>query len=265
MKKFFIISALFAGLALAPALVRAEPDVSAASGDLILGFQLSGSNDLEVDIGSLNTYLDATSVTPVTFGVVPADQLNAGATVTSLSADLATNFGTGWASNGLLYWGLAGAQGNTGFLSVDSLNPIPGRPSTSGANLTEADINSLVSNLSSDPSTTNSTEAASVLTTAAGSWDSFTPLNGAFDTSLNIEQLPGTDTATDSTLTLWELAPNGRNGGGNGTDIGTFTLNGSGDLTFTPAAVPEPSTWASLFGGGLLLMFLGSRRKSRVS
>jgi hypothetical protein len=237
---------------------------------LILGLQLSGSNDLEVDIGFLGTYLNATSPFDVTFGAVPSGQPNAGATVTNLNADLRSNFGAGWDSNSLLFWGLAGtgtgSSSNTVFLTVDSDNSnIPQREATSGANATSSDIDSLILALSESPSTTNSTKAASILTTAAGSWDSFDPATQAFNTGFGIEQLDGVDTATDSTLNLWELAPNGRNGGGNGTDIGSFTLNDSGQLFFTPAAVPEPSTWVSVAGGALILAFLRFRRQRRIS
>ncbi|MGA3169509.1 MAG: PEP-CTERM sorting domain-containing protein [Chthoniobacteraceae bacterium] len=268
MKKSLLSAALAAaaGLILVPSLARAvEPDVTGSDGDLILGFQLSGENDLEVDIGSLNTYLDATSAFPVTFGVVPADQTNPGTTVTSLNADLTANFGAGWNSNSLLFWGLAGAVGNTVFLSQDSANSnIPQRQTLNGADTTSGDINNtLLASLKESPSTTNSTEAASILTSAAGSWDSFTPATEAFDTGFNIEQA-GDDTATDSTLILWELAANGRNGGGNGVDIGSFTLNNSGDLTFTPAVVPEPSTWLSLISGALFLGLFQLRRRSRT-
>lgn len=257
-----------AGVTLSPRLVRAvEPNVPATAGDLILGFQLSGDNNLEVDIGSITTYLNATSAFPVTFGLVPADQTGAGTTVTSLNADLTANYSGSWSSNSQLYWGVAGAQGNTVFLTVDSNNPnIPQRQTLNGANTTSGDINnSLVTTLSETPSTVNSTKAASIQTTAPNSWDSFLPATSAFESGFGIEQLDGVDTATNSTLNLWELAPNGRNGGGNGTDIGFFNLNSSGGLTFTPASVPEPSTWRSAIAGALLLGVASLRRRIRAS
>jgi hypothetical protein len=47
--------------------------------------------------------------------------------------------------------------------------------------------------------------------------------------------------------------------------VGAFTLNSSGDLTFTPASVPEPSTWFSMVLGALSLVFVRRRSGVRAS
>lgn len=264
MKKRILPATLAAaGLALAAGPLHAEPNVPYSSGDVILGFQLSGDNDLEVDIGPYSSFLNATTPFNINFGVIPADQTGAGATVTSLNADLTANYGSSWASSAL-QWGVVGNNGSTIFLSQDAADPdIPQRPSTSNAGVFSGDIESLGDGLGTSPSTINSTKTASVATGAANSWDSFTPSSDGFETGLDIEQQDGHG-ATTSALNLFELAPNGRNGGGNGQDIGSFALNNSGDLTFTPEAVPEPSTWLSVIAGALLLVFARRRRGFRV-
>ena len=262
-------------LALSPGLARAaEPNVPYTAGDLILGFQQSGANDLEVDIGPYTKYLNATSPFNVTFGVIPANQAGAGVTVSNLTADLSATYGSGWASNSgasLLQWGIIGdvATGAsfTTYLTIDSNNStIPVRPGNSGGSLYDAKIGSLSGALVASPSTANSTEAASVLTTAANSWDSFNPGNSFGSVGLPpIEQAFGADGPTNSTLNLWQDAPNGKNGGGNAVDIGSFTLDGSGDLTYTPVSVPEPSTWASIIGGAIFLGLFRFRRSLHAS
>jgi hypothetical protein len=271
-KNLFVALVATVGVTLTPGLARAaEPNVPVSYGDLVLGFQLSGDNDLLVDIGPYTQYVNATSAFNVTFGLVPADQSGAGSTVTNLANDLTTVFGAGWASNtgsSLLQWGVAGKNGVTNiFLTQDALNAtIPQDPGNSVATTYASTVQSLYNGLGGDPSTVNSTKAASVLSSAANSWTSFSPGSNAFGSGLDTEQIAGSDGPTDSTLTLLELVNNGTRGGDGqpATDIGSFTLNGAGDLTFTPAAVPEPSTWVSIIVGVLSLGFF-RRRGLRAS
>ena len=261
-----------AGFALAPGTARAtEPNVTVNSGDLILGFQISdgSANDLLVDIGPYSNYTNATSAFTINFGVIPADQTGAGATVGNLNADLTSNYGSGWASNSLLQWGVAGNPGNSGevFLTEDVNNTTPVKDlGFQPADGLYTQTNNAVAGLSAAASSTNSTLVASLPTTGANSWSTFKPSSNAFGTGLNIEQSPG-DAAVGSTLNLLELVNDGsRKGDGLAArDIGSFTLDGSGDLTFTPsAAVPEPSTWLSIISGAASLIFIG-RRKRRLS
>lgn len=262
-----------AGLTLAAGPAHAEPNVPVASGDLILGFQLSGDNDLEVDLGPYSNFLNATSPFNITFGVIPADQTGAGATVNSLSADLTANYGAGWASSSLLYWGVVGdtpsGAGYTTFLTIDSNNPtVPSRYSNSQSSEIDSSVSSLGSGLNTSPSTINSTKAASITVGSSNpnGWSQFSPSTDFTGSNLPVEQSLGVDTATSSTLNLFENVPNGRNGGGgNATDVGAFTLNSAGDLTFTPAAVPEPSTWFPVVAGGLFLVLARRRRSLRAS
>jgi hypothetical protein len=48
--------------------------------------------------------------------------------------------------------------------------------------------------------------------------------------------------------------------------VGYFTLAGDGrtlDWTADVSAIPEPSTWALLFGGGVLVVVICRRRMTR--
>jgi hypothetical protein len=264
-----------AGLALAAGhTARAvEPNVPYSSGNLILGFQLSGDNDLEVNLGPYSSFTSATSPFNVSFGVIPADQTGAGTTVSSLAADLSATYGSGWASSSLLGWGVVGdtpnGAGYTTFLTIDSHNPtIPSRYSNSQSSEVDSSISSLGGGLGTSPSTVNSTEVASITVGSSNpnSWSEFTPGSNFTGSGLPVEQSFGADTATTSTLNLFENVPNGRNGGGgSATDVGAFTLNSSGDLTFTPASVPEPSTWFSMVLGALSLVFVRRRSGVRAS
>jgi hypothetical protein len=249
--------------------VRAQSTVSTKPGDLVLGFQLSGDNDLEVDLGSASTFLSDTSVTPLTFGVIPVGQTGAGSTVTSLNADLTANYGGSWASSTSLLWGAAGAISTSSSYDVfftrdSSLSGFP-NPGNSGASEDASPINSLVTGLGGLESTNNSTVTASLSSSATDAWSTFDPGTTAFSTAYDIENTNGTTAVADS-LTLWELVPSGRNpNGSTATDVGSFALNNSGDLTFTPASVPEPSTWASIIVGALSLVFFRRRGNLRVS
>jgi hypothetical protein len=45
-------------------------------------------------------------------------------------------------------------------------------------------------------------------------------------------------------------------------EAGTFTLESDGDLVYTSASVPEPSTWASMIFGAASLLALRRRRRA---
>jgi hypothetical protein len=281
MKKLIIPAALLAaGFAILPGHARAQSStkvsVDEVNGtDLYLGFEESGNaNDLQVDIGSESQFLNATSPFTISFGVIPSGQTGAGTPVTSLLADLNSIFTSGWStSSGVsaLKWGVAGDNENGAstllFFTQDIANPaIPTDPTSSAAASISSKIDDFGFYLSTDFSTVNSSEAASVAATASqtnpGTWSSFDPSLGAFGTGLDIEESPGDGPL--STLNLYEETSSA-GGGGNAKDVGSFSLASDGDLTFTPASVPEPSTWASIITGGFLLGYFERRRRQRTA
>jgi hypothetical protein len=273
MKRNLLPAALLAaaGVTLSPGHARAQSDVPATNGDLILGFEESGvSNNLEVNLGSYATYLDATSAFNVTFGVIPSTST----VVTNLNADLTNVFTSGWATNTgtpVVEWGIVGATPTTVsgvstddvFFTQDASNTTPiENPNNAGATADATDINtSYLAGLSVQTSSTNSTESAVVPTSYSNSYTSWNSQD--FGSGLDIENLGG---PTNSTLDLFELEPTGRNpNGSDATEIGSFALNSAGDLTFTPESVPEPSTWLSFIGGALFLGLFRLRRNRRIS
>ena len=262
-----------AGLALAPSVGRSQTysttTVSVTGTDLFLGFEETGNSyNLIADIGPYTRYLNATSPFTIQFGVIPTGQTGAGSAVTSLNTDLTGLFGSWATSSGVsaLKWGVVGQDPNLPLLFVteDSTVAAPRNASYSNIGTPLSNAGSLESTLGTDYSTTASTVAANVPSTATvdnpNSWSSFNPYTNAFGTGLNIEQAPGDGPL--STLNLYEEIPN-TNGTGTAKDLGTFTLGSNGSLTFSP--VPEPSTWLSLIGGALFLGFFRSRRSVRPS
>jgi hypothetical protein len=268
-KLWYTAALAAAGLALSPGSVRANVPVSSSYGDLILGFEANGSaDDLEVNLGSYTQFLDATAPFTVTFGINP----NTSATVTNLNSDLGIFGASGaWASNTSLLWGVVGVEstlpsinGYDVFLTQD---PALGTTLDDQAATTTrgwaTDIKAVdgASGLGAYANDGDSTEAADIGTSAANSWTDYADYGtSGFGTGKIVEQANG-DSAIGS-LNLYEVAPNGSTSTP-ATDVGSFTLNSSGGLTFTPAAVPEPSTWVSLIGGTLFLAFF--RRRSLAS
>ncbi len=99
--------------------------------------------------------------------------------------------------------------------------------------------------------------------------------SGAFTltgSSFNLN-LTGTGSGTDTLLT-WldsgstaittgniDLTLNGISLGLSDPELSIMNSGGNDFLEFTATAVPEPSTWAMMFGGGLLLILIQSRRR----
>lgn len=210
----------------------------------------------------------------VQFGVIPSTSTP----VTSIGTDLTNTFGPNWADNNqenLVQWGIAGgtkhlnpAPGtfglplNTLFLTQAETTPgVQSTPPTllTNATASTADANFVnasqgtTSGFKNSTATANSTEVVTQNTSASNNWldpnSAGSPSTSAFGTGLNIQQaLSGANIGpTNSVLDLYLLPPGGLNGGGNATYLGYFTLDSSGDLSYT--AVPEPSTNAMLVIG----------------
>jgi hypothetical protein len=274
-----------AGLLAAAALASLAADAQAQTvdyntGDLVLAFEDPGNaNDYTVDLGSASFFLSLAS-TPGTTNLT-ADDPAYGGSLGNIGADLTNVFGSGWATNSVtlgnnVQWGVFGETGktvsgvtgvpvDTVFLTLGETTPGLGSTAPteysssvqSGWNTPFIGFTATVSG----SETANSDYASISSATAGDSWSTNDPSYNAFTTGLDIEQ-PGSGTdigPTNSELDLYELVPTNKGGSGEGELLGDFTLNSSGDLSFTSAAVPEPSTYASAgLGAALLLLF---RRK----
>jgi hypothetical protein len=283
MKKLNILSA---GILAAAGAVFLAPharsqDVTYTPGDLLLGFQKpSATNDYVVDLGPATEFITL-SESPGTTNLTTSLGLG------NIAADLSSNsgFGSTWFNTSAfgtnVQWGIFGAIGNFGALSLqpDTIfltraETTPGTQSSAPSEFnssTQGDVLTGFNPFSQEGfnnqvETANSTVATFITASAGDSWSTNNPSNQAFGLNYGIEQSNSASNpyvgATNSELNLYELVPTDEGGTGTAKDLGNLTLDSSGDLEFTSAAVPEPSTYATIGVGAILLLLFGRNRKA---
>jgi PEP-CTERM motif len=256
-----------AGVALLTPAVRAQT-ITTSLDDLVLGFYSTApgqTSDLEVDLGSVSNFYNATS----SFAL-PALSVQ----------DLVDAFGANWYTSTNLFWGAVSTTGrNVG--TADGHAPVGTLWATAPANSFVFNRGSAFAQKAASPnieaviavgaagaldgatSTTNSASAAVIPGALAGSWTaqdqkllgtSFGYFNPTVDNTANIPV--GGQVVSD----LYELQPtNAPNVAG--TLLGELVLTQSG-LSFE--VVPEPSTWVLVsLGLGIMTMLRRSRRTHR--
>lgn len=254
---------LFTALAAATLLIAPRADaatITANLNDLVLGFYATGgtgaSVNLEVDLGSITNYVDA-SGNPLT---------NTSKTVANLSAaDLVAAFGSSWSTRTDLYFGIVGTTGRTGAgplgearntLWVSAPEDTAGtlavawnRAGSSTQSSVASKIEPLFVNapfngtLNGATSTANSSTSAIIdasLPSCYQKADGVSPPTtvasfGYFLTG--IDRYCGIATNGYAVLDLIELRP----GSGTGTYLGSFGLKSDGTLTFST----DPTVFAS--------------------
>jgi hypothetical protein len=246
-----------AGVALLTSPVRAQT-VSVQLDDLILGFRATGGTgaglNLEVDLGSISNFYNGA---------------NSGLTLPGLAVqDLIDTYGANWGSRTDLWWGAAATDGNA--LADPNGKPastlwatgVPGNAvpleATSGiqappATKIEGIYSGSVGSLYGATSTSNSSAAASISSTATGSWSVQETSGNSF--GFFSPKIDGQVSSQD-TLQLFELQPSSTFPRPAATDVGQLVLTPSG-VSFQ--AIPEPSTWV-LVALGLGMSVLLSRR-----
>ena len=234
-------------------------------GDLILGFQTSsgtGSSDnLEVDLGSYITYINAATADNGTVIDLNVGQAlgTGGLSVT----DLNNTYGSSWSSNGSLTFNVAGTPGTGTKESLVTSTKVGGATENSTGNGSGLITGEYSTGLHITPSPALVSTSAYVLpNNVAGSFTYQVTNNGqaTTDYSLGYNTQEGV-TGANNTISLYELV-NHSGSTTKGTLLGVFDLTSSGGLTFDAigtAAVPEPSTYA-LFGLGALALVLMRRR-----
>jgi hypothetical protein len=291
MKKTIIpaaILAVAAGALLAPP-AHAQTTLSYSAGDLVLGFEdpAAPADDYLVDLGQAS-YFITLSQTPGATNITTSDPAYGGS-LGNLAADLSNTFGSTWHDNNAqgdnVQWGVIGATpklSSDGSIPEDTIfltqpENFPGAGSndpTEGSLSTQKTWDSQVNSDFAGPgngfvgatTSTNSNYAVVEPSSDSDSWTNEHASYNAFATGLDIEQSQNaalTDIGpTNSQLDLYELLPTSEGGTGSGTELGSFTLDSSGDLEFTSAAaVPEPSTYAAIgLGAAILLMLRRNRR-----
>ena len=230
-------------------------------GDIILDFtQTSGTANLEVNLGEF------TQFAPGGVYATGSPVLLAGNNSPSLT-DLSNAYGSTWNSaSDNVFWSLVSdAQaGNTlgvtnGTIWGSAANNATVPNSDNGTQTTEAsNIQLLISGIHSATATANSTQST-MLSSASTTNNNYNYRSGITGGALDFFGVSEFTTSGGfqvqtvggaSTADLYQITP-----GGPSTDLGTFSLNSSG-MTFTAAAVPEPSTWATMIlGAGCLLAF----------
>ncbi len=273
-KNLFAALLVLAGSALTTSAVT----ITAGANDLILGFYATGgtgaTTNVEVDLGNVSQFYSVSS--PFT--------------VTGLNvADLSSAYGANWMNRSDLFWGVAGTTGSATGTTIGG-NAIAAKTLWAGKTEATFGIQSTawargstfaqqgpantiatlysggLGSLNGATATANSSTAALVDNTLAGSWSKQEGNNAAafgnFTKNLFDNATPANfGQAAD----LYELQP----GSGAGTYIGSFGLNANG-LVFAgnPAdtaatTVPEPSTYAAILGAVTLGFVVVRRRVQR--
>ena len=239
----------------ATAFVTSASAQAVAFGDLALNFRLANntaSNDLEVDLGNFNFSQSQASVAGFAAG----------------AADLSAAFTSSWASNGSnLVFSLAETDdvstlyiGNPG--NAATINKI--NDPASGGNMGQ--VANLYEEFNGTP--TGTADTATVIS-PAGDPNSYT------DVLLNVNKDYGSQpfssdygfatynmeqsySSLGSSITIYKQTSGTS---ASSTVLGTFTLEGNGTLAYQAGvgAAPEPSTYALMALGGLMLLFVRRR------
>jgi hypothetical protein len=220
------------------------PTVKASSGyDLIAGFTTGSGSDFLIDLGP-----------SVGFGYPGGTPLFDGETW-NLSSDIS--------SLSTIQWGVIGdAIGSDGQSPQTLWVTTPGVPATPLPNSDSrfAQVDNPISTIEENDfggGTPNYVSNQGQMTTVAvgnqNSWDQQT-IAGTLSTQF-INSYGNPNVTGETSDTLWQVPE-----GGTPTEVGSFTLDSTGTLTFT--AVPEPGT-VGLFALGTLSLFVWRNRLSR--
>jgi len=230
-----------------------------SNGDAFLGFEATSgtgsSTNFVVDLGA------ATNLASLNL---------------NLAADLTAVYGSGWASDANLYYGIIGGaytglaingdSGNTLYASIYSGGTSWKRGSVSSQGNIGANIGNLAGQFGVDVnngqlgvaanSVYMNNQKTSGVYNEAGNWSSRINDDPFFGFSANIE------TSISGSLDLYKLVPgSARQGtvGLPGTLVTTIALGSNGTIS----AVPEPSTYV-LFGLGALVLIVAARRRNNA-
>jgi len=193
--------------------------------------------------------------------------------------DLVNTYGASWNTNSGLLWSVAstsdsasvpGLSDNT--LFVTSTGTVFKRQTSAAQQTASDNIGNFIQSLNGTTSTTNSTVSSVVDVSQTGTANysggigagTFPRPYNASSTSLfsfsNVENNTNIPGGGFVSLTLEQLNPT-VSGTANAVIFGDFRLFSNGSLTFVPlSAVPEPSTFALIFLGGLCALGVALRR-----
>jgi PEP-CTERM motif len=243
-----------------------------SNGDLFIGFRINGGGDganfnYVIDIGQASNFRDLNSGS-LLIG-------NFGADLNNLFRDNTNN--VEWYNRSDLYWSVIGYVDTTittgGITDTHTIyagkaeNPVgtaqspyplktAGASGTLGSNVNNAILGYQAGTEStSETGLYNSSVNASIeSTTGTNPWKNYsTGANAFYGSGFEANSSTGLD---QTALDLFRLP---QNGFGTASNEVRFTIDDSGNITAT-AAVPEPSTWA-LISAGLMVVLFGFRRR----
>jgi len=264
MKKLVLLTSL---MAVSITGLKALPTYN--DGDVFLGFRdKTASTAYVVDLGLLDNFLNAAAnkvnLTTADFGFSSAN----------LSADLTANLGAGWFTNANVVYGLYGgyqAGSSSSFPNLPDNALIVGNVSTSVfGNIADQTIGGLTGYASGiggniQGTTQNVAQAWVAANTTTGSWASYQyggPANANNNNgSLAYNWQPfslETQVANSLYVNSVYSSDSSFNNGFSGSKLGTLSVGSNGSVNFN--AVPEPSTYA-LMAFGALLLIIAYRRK----
>jgi|SRR5450756_1354290 len=220
-------AALLAALGLASV---ATSQAASYNSDLLVGFTTQSGNDVVYDLGSSSAILAGTAGVSDTW---------------DLSSFLTGNLSTYSAD----FWGVIGSQSGTPRVAFTTLqNPplIPG-------NSKWGQLNTAATTIYGNFATAGAGQSASVATGSTISWNTET-ISGSLTTDY-VGAYGNPNVQGVTSVALEQVLANGSSP----TSVGTFNLSNAGVLSFSPVAVPEPSTYGLLAGAGLLIVSLRNK------
>lgn len=265
---------------------------SYAAGDLLLSFRDTGGYVNAAGTATTETYVvDLGNVSTVTSaGTHVLNSAVVGNAIGNIAADLANVFGAQWYNDPNLFWNISAVTGTVSnkTLYTTAQNPStpwsssnPVSPWGNNGSYVQASINSaagLVGGIgngyNNQTSATSNFGAVQVLGSNAQSYNTYVPASAggtganllSTDKTQFLSLLTGSNEGNSATgittnsLELYSI----NNAGGSGLDVGTFSINNSGQVTFSVGAVPEPGR-ASLLALGVGLLALRRRRKANAA
>lgn len=267
-KNLFVAILALTGVSLAATSANAQ---FYSQGDLLLGFRdTNTTSDYLIDLGPASAFDGYASSN----AIGTSETLSVG----NISADLASVFGAGWATDANLYWGVAGVgPSSTSLLYAGVEEPSANTlstPLTENTNSTQGGAGTKINNVGNqadtfDTPSTNATDAVIQGSSEASRWATYMPggsnSGGAsafayFQTTFEGNSPSG---ITSTTLDLYKVPTGNPTNHIAGQYDGSFDVNSNGTVTFS--VVPEPSTVATMVLGAGVLLFAGSRRRRMMA
>jgi hypothetical protein len=264
--KLRLLTTALVAMAGAFATQSANAQYTAAAGgeDMILSFYDTASstdNIVQVDLGQVSLF---TGATPTGISI-------------NLNTDLTNQFGSGWFSNSSLEWSVDGTNNSAGtenFLQDSIYISTPSSTAVGTKSFNQlGSIVTAISNLYNPNGTAGANSpgvAANTDILAPSNAENFNSVSsgGTFSTGDTIVNFFNGSTSTMDLDVLQPKSPvQTSTKASQGTvtvEPGLFTINSAGVVSFG-TAVPEPSTYALMLVGALLLAFQINRRKSSAS